>query len=149
MGPARRADLIKLYFRTHSLILRIGMIKCICPGWSRYPIAPPAVSGSQGTRAGPPVGCRRAGINNARGRAARGREYRSPHLAHISGSPGAPRAPGARRGGRRGPHIYEGPGIRNAAHAPSNRSMRRDFRELAYIYICTGPASVCQMAGFR
>ena len=46
-------------------------------------------------------------------------------------------------------HIYEGPGIRNAAHAPSNRSMRRDFRDLAYIYICTGPTSVCQMAGFR
>ena len=32
---------------------------------------------------------------------------------------------------------------------PSNRSMRRDLRDLAYIYICTGPTSVCQMAGFR
>ena len=32
---------------------------------------------------------------------------------------------------------------------PSNRNMRRDFCDLAYIYICTGPTSVYQMAGFR
>ncbi len=72
------------------------------------------------------------------------------HISHtiggLSGPPRGARGPGPRA---RGPHIYEGPGIRNAAHAPSNRSMRRDFRALAYIYICTGPTSACRMAGFR
>ena len=45
MGPARRADLIKYLFRTHSLILRNGMISASVPDGAdmqslhpRYPV---------------------------------------------------------------------------------------------------------------
>lgn len=38
------------------------------------------------------------------------------HISHTIGGDGTPRGAGGRARGRDGPHIYEGPGIRNAAH---------------------------------
>ena len=106
------------------------MIKCICPGWRRSPIAPPAVSGSQGTRAGPPCGCRRAGINDARGPAPRGRESAPTHFVHIWGRTGALLSSF--------PLIYKRSCHQKRGACLLNRSIRRDLRDLAFIYICTG-----------
>ena len=48
-----------------------------------------------------------------------------------------------------GPSHIRRPRYPKRGARPSNRNMRRDFCDLAYIYICTGPTSVYQMAGFR
>ena len=100
------------------------MISASVPDGCDCPIAPPAVSGSQGTRAGPPCGCRRAGINNARAPGPRGRESAPTRFAHISGSPGPPRAL-ARPAFPIGPNGHFYIGINGAVSARSRPALLR------------------------
>ena len=72
------------------------------------------------------------------------------HISHtIGGATGRPVARGAGPVDTGRPSHIRRPRYPKHGARPSNRSMRRDLRDLAYIYICTGPTSVCQMAGFR
>ena len=72
---------------------------------------------------------------------------------HISNTIGGAFGPAPWRKGNgpagAGPSHIRRPRYPKRGACPSKRSMRRDLRDLAYIYICTGPTSVCQMAGFR
>ena len=67
------------------------------------------------------------------------------HVSHtIGGLSGAGVGPAGA-----GPSHIRRPRYPKRGARPSNRNMRRDFCDLAYIYICTGPTSVYKMAGFR